>query len=158
MKAAVKVALAAAALTAAASLWVGHGVYQARARRAAGEAPPPAASRTAVVGRVEVAPEAKELVPAGTMVVVYAYAQYGPRVPLAVWRRPATALPADFKLDDSTAVNPAFRLSQAAQLVIGARLGRGEAPEAQAGDWLAPPQAVPAGAHGVRLTLTPPAR
>jgi hypothetical protein len=42
--------------------------------------------------------------------------------------------------------------------VIGARLGRGEAPEAQPGDWLAQPQAVQAGAHGVRLTLAPPAR
>jgi cytochrome c-type biogenesis protein CcmH len=127
MKLAAKVALAAAVSTAAAALWVSYGIYQVRARQATSEAVRPAAARFAVVGRVEVAAEAKALAPSDAVVVVYAFAQDGPRVPLAVWRRPATALPADFKLDDSAAVNPAFRLSQAAQLVIGARLGRGEA-------------------------------
>lgn len=115
------------------------------------------AARTAarVVGRVEL--------PAGTappaapaQVVVYAFALDGPRLPLAVLRRPATDLPFDYTLDDKLAPNPAFRLSQATQVVVGARLGSGDAVQAQRGDWIAAAQTVPLGAHGVRLVLQPP--
>jgi cytochrome c-type biogenesis protein CcmH len=120
---------------------------------------PAAAPRAAaqVVGRVELATAATATaLSPDAMVVVYAFALDGPRLPLAVWRRPATALPLDFKLDDSLAPNPAFRLSQAPQLVVGARLGPGEASAAQAGDWVAPSQTVALGSHGVRLVLQPP--
>ncbi len=88
--------------------------------------------------------------------VVYAYALDGPRLPLAVLRRPAPALPLDFKLDDSLAANPAFRISLATQLTVGARLGPGDAAMAQPGDWVAPSQTVVLGAHGVMLVLQPP--
>lgn len=107
-----------------------------------------------VAGRVELAADAQATLPPSATVVVYAYALDGPRVPLAVLRRPAEALPFEFKLDDSLAPNPAFRLSQAPRLVVGARLGPGDAPSPQPGDWLAPSQTVPADATGVRLVLS----
>jgi cytochrome c-type biogenesis protein CcmH len=117
----------------------------------------PAARPTAqVVGRIELAAGAALPATPALRVVVYAYALDGPRLPLAVLRRPATELPLDFKLDDSLAPNPAFRLSQAPQLVVGARLGTGDAATAQPGDWFAPPQTVLLGAHGVTLVLQPP--
>lgn len=141
-------AVGAVALAAAAIFWW--------AARPPQPGPTPRAAAQ-VVGRVEVAAGAATASwPTGAMVVVYAYALDGPRLPLAVLRRPAAALPMDFKLDDSLAPNPAFRLSQAAQLVVGARLGSGDASAAQPGDWLAEPQTVMTGAHGLRLVLQPP--
>jgi len=143
------VGIGAAALAAAAIFWF------------AARPPQPTAVPRVVaqlVGRVEVATAAAmpAAFPPDAMVVVYAYALDGPRLPLAVWRRPASALPLDFRLDDSLAPNPAFRLSQAAQLVVGARLGPGDASAVQAGDWVAPSQNVALGSHGVRLVLQPP--
>ena len=94
--------------------------------------------------------------PEGATVVVYAYAVDGPQMPLAVWRRPASALPLEFKLDDSLAQTPEHRLSGVRQLVIGARLGPDGDALAQVGDWLAGSQTVAPGAHGVQLVLQPP--
>ncbi len=124
------------------------------------EAPPPRQPTAQVVGRIELAVAAAGAAapvwPSDATVVVYAYALDGPRLPLAVLRRPAAAVPFDFKLDDSLAPNPAFRLSQALQLVVGARLGQGEDSSPRPGDWLAASQIVPANAHGVRLILQAP--
>lgn len=123
----------------------------------AGRTPPPAPPRAAsqIVGRVDLLAGAPAP-PTGVTLVVYAYALDGPRLPLAVLRRAAPALPLDFKLDDSLAANPAFRISQATQLTVGARLGPGDAATAQPGDWVAPSQTVVLGTHGVRLVLQPP--
>lgn len=97
-------------------------------------------------------------VPEGAMVVVYAYAVDGPTAPLAALRRPATALPLDFSLDDSLGASAEHRLSSAQQLVIGARLGAGGEALSQVGDWLAGSQMVTPGARGVELVLQPPPR
>ncbi|MCW5634900.1 MAG: hypothetical protein KIT17_16315 [Rubrivivax sp.] len=114
-----------------------------------------------VVGRVELAAGAPSP-PARATLAVYAYALDGPRLPLALLKLPAAgaALPLDFKLDDTLAPNPAYRLSQAVQVVVGARLsiGGGDGDGAQPGDWLAQPQTVALGTHGVRLVLQPPSR
>lgn len=106
-------------------------------------------------GRVTLAPGSGP-VPDGATVVVYAYAIDGTQVPLAVLRRPASALPLDFKLDDSLAQSAEHRLSLVRQLVIGARLGPGGEALAQVGDWLAGSQTVTPGAHSVHLVLQPP--
>ena len=112
---------------------------------------------TTIVGRVELGADANAgpPLPRDAMVVVYVYALDGPRLPLAVFRRPAAALPLEFRLDDTMAPNPAYRLSQAAQLVLGARLGRGDGVAALAGDWEAIPQTVLPGAQAVRVVLQP---
>jgi cytochrome c-type biogenesis protein CcmH len=115
----------------------------------------PTRSASQVIGRVELAAGAPAP-PAEATLVIYAYALDGPRLPLAVLRRPTPALPLDFKLDDSLAANPAFRISQATQLTVGARLGSGDAAVTQPGDWVAPSQTVVLGTHGVRLVLQPP--
>ncbi len=121
---------------------------------------PEAAGRASshIAGRIELGADASTSspLPPDAMVVVYAYALDGPRLPLAVFRRPAGAVPLDFKLDDTLAANPAYRLSQATQLIVGARLGHGDGVEAQAGDWQAAPQAVLPGAQALRVVLQPP--
>lgn len=97
-------------------------------------------------GRLDVTPAARAGLPPGSTVHVYAYAQDGPRVALAELRRPAAELPFDFTLDDTLAPNPAFRLSQAVQVVVAARVEG--APEVRA-----PGVAASAGAQDVRLLL-----
>jgi len=116
--------------------------------------PEPAAR---IDGRVSLAPGSGPA-PEGSTVVVYAYAVDGLQMPLAVLRRPATALPLDFRLDDSLAVSAEHHLSDVQQLVVGARLGVGGEALSQVGDWLAGSQKVAPGAQGVQLVLQPPPR
>ena len=123
--------------------------------------PPPSAPAPApaarIEGRVSLAPGSGP-VPEGSTVVVYAYAVDGPSVPLAVLRRPVTALPLDFRLDDSLAETAENHLSGVQQVVIGARLGVGGEALSQVGDWLAGSQKAAPGAQGVQLVLQPPPR
>lgn len=124
-----------------------------------GSAPPPAAPMAAppaalVQGRIALAPGSGPA-PESGMVVVYAYATDGAQAPLAVWRGPAAALPAEFRLERGAAPGAS---TGAGELIIGARLGPGGEPLAQVGDWLAGSQKLVPGAQGVQLLLLPPAR
>ena len=150
------VAVAAACAVGAAAHWLRASPPQDPAAVPASAVPPSTGASAQVVGRVEMAAGTTPAAQAGQVVVVYAYALDGPRQPLAVLRRPASDLPFDFKLDDRLAPNAAFRLSMAPRLVVGARLGPGDAAAGQPGDWIAPSQTVMLGEHGVRLQLQPP--
>ncbi|MEZ5541363.1 MAG: hypothetical protein R3F42_04895 [Pseudomonadota bacterium] len=55
-------------------------------------------------------------------VFVFARAVSGPRMPVAVLRKPASELPFEFVLDDSAAMNPEIKLSSYGQVIVGARL------------------------------------
>ncbi len=55
-------------------------------------------------------------------------------MPLAAVRQPVKAFPVQVVLDDSQAVAPALKLSTFKQVVVGARLSKGGAANAQAGD------------------------
>lgn len=98
----------------------------------AGATPPPAAAGAFVSGSVSLAPDlAAKTLPDDT-VFVFARAVNGPRLPLAVQRARVADLPLKFKLDDSMAVSPQFKLSSATQVRIEARVSRnGDASPAQ---------------------------
>jgi len=64
---------------------------------------------------------AKRVRPTDT-VFVFARAASGPRMPLAIIKRPAGDLPFAFTLDDSSAMAPQFRLSGFPQVIVGARI------------------------------------
>ena len=87
-----------------------------------GKPPAPTAATAQVSGDVLVTDVlAKRIRPTDT-VFVFARGADGSRVPLAIIKRPASDLPFTFTLDDSSAMNPQFRLSGARQVVIGARI------------------------------------
>ncbi len=116
---------------------------------------PPREGQAQVSGRIEVAPALSSQVPPGAALFVYAYAVDGPRVPLALRRYAVSDLPLAFTLDDSAAVNPAFRLSMAAQVVVGARLGA-SAPMAAAaapGELIGSSAPVAVGARDVHIVI-----
>ncbi len=88
---------------------------------------------TAITGKVTVSPAlAGKVLPTDTIYVLARAAQ-GPKMPLAVLRRPAN-LPLEFKLDDSMAMQQQMKLSSFDQVVVVARVSKSGTPMAQPGD------------------------
>lgn len=114
----------------------GQGVMTPPAQAAAGAASPaPAAGPgTALQLHVSLSPEVAGKVPPGAVLFVFAKAESGPPMPLAVQRLPGQTLPADLRLDDSMAMAPALRLSAFDRYVVTARLSAGGGAQARSGD------------------------
>lgn len=86
--------------------------------------PAPAAANARVSGRVTLsAALAAQAAPEDT-VFIFARAAEGPRMPLAIVRKQVKDLPLTFSLDDSMAMAPEMRLSNFAQVVVGARISK----------------------------------
>ena len=97
-------------------------------------APAPAAAGNSVDGSVSLSPKlAGKAAPTDT-VFVFARAAEGPRMPLAIMRFQVRDLPAKFHLDDSMAMQPAMKLSNFPDVVIGARVSKAGSATPQAGD------------------------
>lgn len=85
---------------------------------------PAGAAPGSLGGRVSVAPAlAARIAPTDT-VYVFARAADGPRIPLAIVKRPASALPFDFRLDDAQAMSPELKLSAFPQVIVGVRVSK----------------------------------
>ena len=88
-----------------------------------------------------------------TVTIVARSAAAGP-APLAVLRLPASALPADFVLDDRHAMSATGpQLSQAADLTVEARVSRSGTAQRQPGQPSSRALAVRAGSQGVALVI-----
>ena len=68
-------------------------------------------------------------------VFVFARATQGPPMPLAITRTTAKELPYKYHLDDSSALMPSNKLSQASEVVVVARISKTGDAKPQAGDW-----------------------
>lgn len=104
------------------------GAAQAPATPAAASAAVATGASTAegatIRGRVSLAPAlAAQVLPTDT-VFVFARAAQGPRMPLAVQRARVSDLPLNFRLDDSLAVSPDFKLSSFGEVRVEARISR----------------------------------
>jgi cytochrome c-type biogenesis protein CcmH len=98
-------------------------------------APAPAASAgAALTVQVSLAPTLKDKLQAGDQLYVFARAENGPPMPLAVAKLAADALPATVTLNDAMAMTPALKLSSVARVVVEARISHDGQPIAQAGD------------------------
>lgn len=80
---------------------------------------------------VALAPALAAKVQPGDTVFVFARAAEGPRMPLAIARLNASALPVQVQLDDSMAMTPQMRLSNFPRVVVAARVSKkgGATPE-----------------------------
>jgi cytochrome c-type biogenesis protein CcmH len=93
-----------------------------------------AAASVGVSGTVKIAPAlASKLDPAAT-VFVFARATNGPPMPLAIVRTTAKDLPYTYHLDDSSALMPSNKLSQASEVMIVARVSKTGDAKSQTGD------------------------
>jgi cytochrome c-type biogenesis protein CcmH len=83
---------------------------------------------------VRIAPELAAKVPSGALLFVFAKADGGPPMPLAVSRRPVGTWPVSLTLDDSMAMAPGMRLSNFERYVVTARISVSGQAQAQPGD------------------------
>lgn len=120
-------------------------------------APPPAQAAApagkAVSGTVSLSPGlAGQARPTDT-VFVFARATDGSRAPLAVQRARVSDLPLAFRLDDSMAMSPQHKLSEAKEFRIEARISRSGNATPAAGDLIGASAPVGPGADRVVLTI-----
>ena len=106
----------------------------ANAAAGAGNAGQPATTRDQLTVSVSLADAMAADLPADTAVFVYAKAASGPPMPLAVARRTLADLPFTVTLTDADAMMPAMRLSQFAEISVGARISLSGDAIAQSGD------------------------
>ncbi|MEO6066129.1 MAG: hypothetical protein ABIP49_10170, partial [Lysobacterales bacterium] len=77
---------------------------------------------------VDISPALRSRLGDGDTLFVFARAAVGPKMPLAIQKRPAKMLPLTLTLDDSMGMMPSMKLSSADTLVFGARVSsRGDA-------------------------------
>jgi len=91
-------------------------------------------SADALLVRVSVAPELQSRIPPDATLFVFAKAQQGPPMPLAVSRGSVGQLPREISLDDSMAMTPAARLTQFDSWIVTARISRAGQALAVSGD------------------------
>ncbi len=106
---------------------------------AARAAPLPASEEGSASGQrltviVDVSPALRAQVAATDALYVFARAPSGPRMPLALQRLTAAELPVTVVLDDSMGMLPQLKLSQAAEVVVGARISKSGVANPQSGD------------------------
>ncbi len=112
-----------------------------------------ASTGKALTGSVSIAPSvASKMKPSDTL-FVFARAENGPRMPLAVVRTTAASLPLKFSLDDSMAMAPMARLSGASAVRIEARVSRSGNALPQSGDLLGTSAVVKPDAHDVNIVI-----
>ena len=86
-------------------------------------------------------------------VFIFARADGGPPLPLAVLRKQVRDLPLEFTLDDSMAMAPSLKLSYFAEVVIGARVSRSGGAAPQSGDLQGLSKPVKVGATGIAVVI-----
>ena len=122
-------------------------------------APAPAAAPAAVVpgttiaGTVSLSPALAAKASPDDLVFIFARPAQGPKMPLAVMRKKVRDLPATFSLDDSMAMAPEMKISNFAEIVVGARVARSGNAAPQSGDLEGFSKPVQLGAGGVAVVI-----
>jgi cytochrome c-type biogenesis protein CcmH len=104
-------------------------------------------------GTVSLSPSLVGKVKPDDTVFIFARATEGPRMPLAILKRKASELPITFKLDDSTAMSDALKLSKFANVVVAARVSASGNAMPQAGDLLGQLGPVSAGTQNLKIVI-----
>lgn len=100
----------------------------------AGSSRPAASAGPAITVNVSLAPALKSRLAAGDTLFVYARAENGPPMPLAVARLKAGKLPATVVLTDAMGMLPQMKLSSVQQVFVGARISHSGRAIAESGD------------------------
>jgi cytochrome c-type biogenesis protein CcmH len=95
---------------------------------------PAASAGPALLVQVTLAPALKDKLAAGDTLFVYARAEQGPPMPLAVAKLDAAALPASVTLTDAMGMTPQLKLSSVPRVFVGARISKSGQAMAQPGD------------------------
>ena len=114
---------------------------------------PSATAGNTVSGTVVIAPSMAAQVKGDETVFVFARAEGGPRVPLAVYRANAKSLPLAFALDDTQAMAPGMNISSAQAVRVEARITRSGNATPQPGDLVGTSAVVKPGARDVKIVV-----
>jgi cytochrome c-type biogenesis protein CcmH len=93
-----------------------------------------AAGAATLSGKVSVAPHLAGKAKPDDTVFIFARAEKGSRMPLAILSKPFRELPMTFTLDDSSAMASGMKLSSAGTVMVVARVSRSGNASAQSGD------------------------
>ncbi len=94
----------------------------------------PADAGTRLVIEIGIDPALASRIEPGDTLFVFARAPQGPKMPLAIQRIPVPSFPATIVLDDTMGMMPALKLSQAPEVVVGARISKSGNAAPQSGD------------------------
>lgn len=121
---------------------------------AAPEAAAPAAAPGArLSGEVKLAPGLAGKVAPNDTLFIFARAEQGPRMPLAILSLKAGELPARFSLDDSTAMAPGMKLSAFSSVMVVARVSKSGNASVQSGDLEGQVGPLKPGAQNVQVVI-----
>jgi cytochrome c-type biogenesis protein CcmH len=123
------------------------------ANAAPAKATPATAGGKTLAGTVRLAPSMAAQAAPDDLVIVFARAAQGSRMPLALVRTQVKDLPYKFTLDDSTAMAPGMTLSSAAEVVVGARVSKSGQVMPASGDLEGLSAPVKPGAAGVAVVI-----
>jgi cytochrome c-type biogenesis protein CcmH len=129
------------------------GVDEAKARLGGKPAVAAATGKERLTGTVSLDPSLKGKVAPDDTVFVFARAAAGPRMPLAIVKIKVADLPYQFAFDDSMAMMPEMKLSQFAEVVVGARVSKSGGAKTLAGDLEGSSGTIKPGRSGVRVTI-----
>jgi len=121
--------------------------------RIAPDKSPLAAAAGSIRGRVSLTPAMRAQAQPNDTVFIVARAEQGPRMPLAIVRMRVADLPAEFTLDDSSAMSPQLRLSAHPDVVVTARISRSGQALPESGDLVGTPVHTRIGQRGVELRI-----
>jgi cytochrome c-type biogenesis protein CcmH len=137
-------------------------IAEVRDKAAAAGKPIPASTKVAkasppagksVTGSVSVAPQIASKIAGDETLFIFARAENGPRVPLAVVRASPKALPMKFALDDSQAMAPGMNISSVQALRIEARISKTGKATPEPGDLEGASAVVQPGARDVNVVI-----
>ncbi|MEX2239651.1 MAG: c-type cytochrome biogenesis protein CcmI [Burkholderiales bacterium] len=114
---------------------------------------PSAPPRAGLRGTVRISPQLKGKFDPEDTVFIYARAAEGPPMPLAVLRRRARELPAEFALDDAMAMAPGMTISAHPRVVVTARVSKSGGATPQPGDLQGASAPVANDARGVEIVI-----
>jgi cytochrome c-type biogenesis protein CcmH len=115
---------------------------------------PLANAASSISGRVTISDSIKAQANPTDVVFIYAHAEQGSPMPLAIMRTTVQALPLDFNLDDSMAMRPEAKLSGQSHVTMKARISKSGQAMPQPGDLIGTLPHVAVGAKQVQLTIS----
>ena len=115
---------------------------------------PLANAASSISGRVTISDSIKAQANPTDVVFIYAHAEQGSPMPLAIMRTTVQALPLDFNLDDSMAMRPDAKLSGQSHVTVKARISKSGQAIPQPGDLIGTLPHVAVGAKQVKLTIS----
>ncbi len=118
-----------------------------------GETRQVAAQSVSISGIVALDPSVNGKFAPTDTVFVFARAERGPKMPLAIVRKTVADLPLHFTLDDSMAMSANFRLSQQPMVVVGARISRQGDALPRPGDWQGLTEPMAPGSQDVKILI-----